>query len=186
MTEENRDPFAEIDAMKAVATALQGLDDDAIARIVRWQIDQYGVEIGGVRPKRKAGGNAGGGIGGTFEEIDAETPSDFESAAELMAAAKPSTDVEKVLVTAYWFQVMQNQSDLESQSINTELKHQGHGVKNITTAFDGLMSQKPQLAIQLRKSGTSRQARKKYKLTTEGIQKVRRMIAGTNGNGEDE
>ena len=182
MSEETRDPFAELDAMKAIATALKELDDEAIGRVIRWQIDQYGIEAPAAKAKR------GKPIGSRAaeEEDTVEWSTEFGSAAELLAAANPGTDVDKVLVTAYWFQVIQNQSDLESQSINTELKHQGHGVKNITTAFARLMAQKPQLAIQLRKSGTSKQARKKYKITNEGIQKVRRMIAGTNGNDDDE
>lgn len=181
MAEEHRDPFAEIEAMKAVATALQGLDDDAIARVVRWQIDQYDVVVAGIKRTRlKAGG-----LEPSDDDGD-EAIVDFESAAELLAAAQPQTDVEKVLVTGYWFQVVQNQSELESQSINTELKHQGHGIKNITSAFAGLINQKPQLVIQLRKGGSSRQARKKYKLTTEGIQRVRRMIADASGNEEYE
>jgi len=182
MTEQARDPFAEIDAMKAVATAFEGLDDDAIARVVRWQIDQYGVSAGAPRRVgQRMQTNSGGSI-----LSESESLTDFESAAELMAAARPRTEVEKVLVAGYWFQVVQNQSDLEGQTINTELKHQGHGVKNVTTAFAGLISQKPQLAIQLRKAGTSKQARKKYKLTIEGIKKVQQMIAGIRENEDDE
>jgi hypothetical protein len=178
---DNRNPFAEIEAMKAIATALSDLEDEAIARVIRWQIDQYGVEVargGRLRPK--------GGTPETPESGLLAESIEFDTAAELMAAANPRTDVEKVLVAGYWFQVVQNQSDLEGQTINTELKHQGHGVKNVTNAFAGLMSQKPQLAIQLRKAGTSKQARKKYKLTTEGIKKVQRMIAGLNGSENDE
>lgn len=181
--EVERDPFAELEAMKSIATALKGLDDEAIGRIVRWQIEQYAVDIGGAASKRKASPQAE--QRHQSEEI-AETEVAFESAAELLATARPSTDAEKVLVTGYWFQVLQSHPDLEGQIINTELKHQGHGVKNITNAFAGLMGQKPQLAIQLRKSGTSKQARKKYKLTTEGILKVRRMISDLSGNGDDE
>ena len=105
-------------------------------------------------------------------------PPEFESAAELLAMASPSTDVERVLVVGYWFQEHQGNEDLDSQTINTELKHQGHGVGNITKAFGGLISQKPQLVIQLRKSGNSRQARKKYKLTTAGIKRVNAMLTG--------
>jgi hypothetical protein len=180
MPEVERDPFAALEAMKAIATALKNLDDDAVARIVRWQIDQYAVDVSGVGRIRRSGPQE------SSESVHEVAATVFETAAELMAAANPRTDTEKVLVTGYWFQVIQNQSDLESQAINTELKHQGHGIKNVTTAFSGLINQKPQLVIQLRKAGTSKQARKKYKLTNEGIKKVQRMIAGLNGGDSEE
>jgi predicted transcriptional regulator len=38
------------------------------------------------------------------------------------------------------------------------------------------MGFKPQLAIQLKKSGNAKQARKKYKVTKEGIKKVEEML----------
>jgi DNA-binding PadR family transcriptional regulator len=39
------------------------------------------------------------------------------------------------------------------------------------------IDREPKLIIQLRKSGTTRQARKKYKVTDEGFAEVGRMIA---------
>ena len=39
------------------------------------------------------------------------------------------------------------------------------------------MGAKPQLAIQLKKSGNAKQARKKYKVTKAGIAKVEEMMA---------
>jgi len=169
-------PLAEIEAMKAVASALDGLGEGAIDRVLRWALEHYEVPFGSVGRKRLVANAVA-----TDDQHPASTSGEFETAAELMAAAGPKTDAEKVLVVGYWFQVVQNQSDLEAQSINTELKHQGYGVKNITSAFGVLINQKPQLAIQLRKSGTSKQARKKYKLTTAGVQKIDRMLQGTDG-----
>jgi hypothetical protein len=60
--------------------------------------------------------------------------------------------------------------------VNKELKLLGEGVPNITMAVDALRSQKPALAVQLQKSGKTRQARKTYKLTVAGIKEVERMI----------
>jgi hypothetical protein len=54
----------------------------------------------------------------------------------------------------------------------------GHRVPNITIAMDELQRQKPQLAVQLRKAGTTKQARKTYKITTEGIKYVEAMLKG--------
>jgi DNA-binding PadR family transcriptional regulator len=51
-------------------------------------------------------------------------------------------------------------------------------VSNITTALSSLIERKPQLVIQTRKSGNSKQARKRYRLTDAGIRAVERMISG--------
>jgi hypothetical protein len=82
-------------------------------------------------------------------------------------------------VASYWFQELQSQESLESQPVNTALKNLGHGVNDITSAFSGLMSRRPRLVIQVEKSGKSRQARKKYRMTDAGKKRVRAMIAGT-------
>ena len=163
----------ELKAMHSIGEALSKLDPNSRERVLRWAFDIYNANL----PKN---------MGDQKQQIkDDESPDviknqdsqeHFESAAELLASASPSSDVERVLVVGYWFQELQGHPDLDSQSINTELKHQGHGVKNITSAFGGLISQKPQLVIQLKKSGNSKQARKKYKLTTAGVKRVKTML----------
>jgi hypothetical protein len=101
----------------------------------------------------------------------------FSNIAEFYAAANAQSESEKVAVVSYWFQVNESSSDLDSQRINKELKHLGHGVSNVTAAFSSLMSRKPQLVIQTRKSGTSQQARKRYMLTNEGKKFVEGLLA---------
>lgn len=156
----------ELTAMTALADALNGLEDDARARVLRWAADRFGVTLG--KPARG------------LNRDDTGEEGEWEDLASLFIAANPSTDAEKVLVGGYWFQVVEGFSDLEGGTINTELKHLGHGVSNITRAFDDLKSRKPALAIQTQKSGKSKQARKKYKITNEGIKHVKKMLSGAN------
>jgi DNA-binding PadR family transcriptional regulator len=61
------------------------------------------------------------------------------------------------------------------------MKHLGHGVKNITSALSSLMNEKPQRVVQLKKSGSTKQARKQYKVTEAGKNAVRRMLEGVDG-----
>ena len=96
--------------------------------------------------------------------------------ADLYAAAEPKGDAEKALVAAYWVQQIKGSGDFDAATINKELKHLGHGVGNITAALGSLIARKPNLVIQTRKAGTSQQARKRYKLTTEGLKYVDNMI----------
>ena len=77
---------------------------------------------------------------------------------------------------------MQGEADFDAQSVNTKLKHLGHGVGNITQALDVLKDRRPQLIVQLRKSGTTKQARKKYKVTTAGKSAVEAMLANGLGS----
>jgi hypothetical protein len=49
-------------------------------------------------------------------------------------------------------------------------------VSNITEALDTLKNQKPALVLQLKKSGTTVQARKTYKVTNEGARRIRQLM----------
>lgn len=177
MDGEMHDPMLEIDAMRDIAEALEKLEEAARIRVLRWASERYGM----------AGLNLKSPKVDTVTRVEVASVSDateFESAAELLAAAEPGSEAEKALVVGYWFQVIQGQDDIESQEVNTELKHQGHGLSNVTRAFDSLMRMRPQPVIQVRKSGSSKQARKKYRLTTHGIQLVRKLLDGKGGNGD--
>ena len=102
----------------------------------------------------------------------------YASFADLFSAAGPETNARKALVAGYWLQVCQNAENFDGFSANSELKQLGEGLVNITVAIDGLKNEKPALAMQTRKSGNSRQARKTYKLTVAGIKAVEDMIDG--------
>lgn len=165
---EDNDPFAEVDAMRKVAEALQPLGADAAARVLRWAQESYRSR--GLAPLPLT------------VESDRTMPAavsinpQFSDIAELFAAASPKHGPEKALVTAYWIQQVQGRQDFDAHTINTELKHLGHGVANITVTLGALISLRPQQVIQVRKAGTSNQSRKTYRLTREGIQKVERML----------
>lgn len=175
MDEINKDPLLEIDAMRAVADALKGLDPQGRTRVLNWAAAAFGTVALVSRDSTEPLPSAGA-VSSSSSRVPERPTSAFESIADLYAAAQPSGDAEKALVGAYWFQVVKGEQDFDSQTINRELKHLGHGVSNITQALNALISRKPQVVIQTRKSGTSQQARKRYKLTTSGQQVAERMI----------
>lgn len=98
--------------------------------------------------------------------------------AELDDAAAPKSNADTALIAGYWLQVCQGAETFDGFSANRELKHLGKGIANITHALESLKNQKPSLALQLRKSGKSQQARKTFKLTVAGIKAVEAMING--------
>jgi hypothetical protein len=81
-------------------------------------------------------------------------------------------------VAAYWVQVHEGQGQWQSRRLNSELKHLGHAIPNITEALNSNMRKKPQRVIQLKKSGSAKQANKTYKATNEGIVYVQGMLSG--------
>lgn len=175
MTDENTDPLAEINAMKSVAEALTLLDEAACGRVLRWASDRFGAKIPVLQqsPASEVEEDISQ-AGDKPKQTEEQTYSDI---ADLYAASHPSNDPEKALIVGYWFQIIEGQGDFDSQRINKELKHLGHGVSNITSAMSSLIGRKPALVMQTKKSGNSQQARKKYKLTHEGIKRVKEMIS---------
>ncbi len=168
-------------AMVQIKEALSGLDERALARVLNWAAtwaaDVYGISIRTEGSKKATEGSQKETEG---EDQDEDTPAprnkELDTIASLYDAARPSSEADKVLVVGYWLQKVQGQETLEAQDVNNELKNLGYAIKNITRAFSALMNQKPQLAVHVRKSGSTQQARKQYKITTAGLHKVDEML----------
>ncbi len=80
------------------------------------------------------------------------------------------------MVAAYFHQTLKGEPDFDSQSLNSQLKHLGFPSANITRDMERLVGRSPKPIIQTRKEGTTRQARKKFRLTQEGIRAVEAML----------
>jgi len=176
MTDINQD--AEFSAMHILYGALEPLDDEARSRVVNYVIARLDIGVQRVIKAQSPLSNATEGEADdpSLKEEQSAAPK-FGSLAELYdAAGNPHGNGEKALVAGYWLQVCGGNENFDSQSINKELKNLGEGVANITAALEYLKNQKPALAIQLKKSGTSQQARKIFKVTVAGIKAVEAMI----------
>jgi hypothetical protein len=161
----------EFEATRAVYNALEPLDDDARERVVS--------HVSGMLEINAAAKDDDDEV---QEEVVVETPADapttFKTFAELFDAADPQTAADKALVAGYWLQVCEGGESFDGQRANKELNHLGHKLGNITNALTALNVLKPSLAIQLKKSGNTRQARKTYKITVAGIEAVKAMLNG--------
>ena len=82
-----------------------------------------------------------------------------------------------MLVAGYWLQAIKGEPSFQALELNKELKNLGHPIGNVTDALTSNKDRKPSRILQLRKAGSSRQARKTYKLTHEGLIFVQGMIA---------
>lgn len=168
----------EFSAMQDVYAALEPLSDEARTRVAEYVIARLEITL---RAQAKASAVAQDGIvdDGHPEITEQEKSAPkYGSFAELFDDAQPTSNAEKALVAGYWLQVCEGGETFDGQSANTELKHLGHRVANVTNAIDSLKGQKPALALQIKKAGKSQQARKVYKITVAGIRRVEEMVSG--------
>lgn len=177
MDQEKTTPDDEISATSAVYKALSALDPEARTRVVTYVTAMLEIPTTRTDPISAKDPEI---ADDEFAELDFDedraTP--FASFAELFDAAQPQTTARKALLAGYWLQVCQGAESFDGQSANRELNHLGHRIPNITNAISSLNAEKPALAIQLKKSGSSQQARKTYKVTAAGIAAVRTMLNG--------
>lgn len=164
-------PHLELDVMAKMATLLEPLDQQARGRAMLWLIQSLEIELPQIQASKLRMNSAASAPSNSAS-------SSYETLADLFHAASPRTDREKALVAAYWIQTSKEVSQFASQEVNSELKHLGFGVSNITDALTQLMNEKPSLVIQLKKSGNSKQARKTYKVTDAGNRKVEEILSG--------
>ena len=167
-------PTTEFEAFQKVHDALVGLDEDTRRRILSSVSTLLGIAATAT-PAVKPGMPLEAIVEAAADEEQQDR--NFAEFAELYASADPNSNADKALVAGYWLQVCQGAENFAGQSVNTELNHLGHKVANITNALSSLNEAKPNLVLQLRKSGKTQQARKTYKLSNEGIKRVKEMIS---------
>lgn len=178
------DPTEELSVMMEVSTSLGRLDGDvdALRRVLKWICSRHLPPDDAMSTSESEHTSSapatttGTPLTPNGDVAPAPTGRMFHSLPDLYAAVSPDSNAERVLVVGYWFQVVLDESDLDGFKINRELRHLGHGIVNITTALSSLIDRRPQLVIQTRKSGNSKQARKRYRLTDAGIRVVQQMI----------
>lgn len=163
---------AEIDAMSRVSSALSPLEEEARGRVLRWASERFGVAIGSDRRSDRDADDAGEDPEGEDVAKD-NTYTDF---ADLVSDYAPRTDVDRALVAGYWFQVVQGQPTFQGAEVNRALTNLGHALGNVTDALSSNMSKKPQLVLQVGKTGRTKQARKTYKLSAAGVQAVKARL----------
>jgi hypothetical protein len=162
----------EIEAMGQIDGALSALEADARERVLTWAMAKFGD--GTSLPTGAPQGS--GGINDARREDDEQLSQTFSRISDLVDAANPSSGLDYVLLGSYWFHEVEGGESFTGQQVNSALKDLGHGSANITASYNSLKSRKPPLARQIQKSGASKQARKQYRLTTEGIRAVERML----------
>jgi hypothetical protein len=111
-------------------------------------------------------------------------PRGAASMGSLLGQWQPETMAERALIGAYTLSRGKADKTVTSQAINAELKRAGIPVPNITRAIESNLRAKPPLMMQKKKMGTTRQARKQYAITPEGVEFVENKLRSAAGGEE--
>jgi hypothetical protein len=136
-----------------------------------------GEEGGEEAPRRRPGRPKGSGTGRRGPRGGMGMPA-------LLGQWTPETMAERALMGAYTLSRGKADKTVTSQAINAELKRAGIPVPNITRAIESNLRAKPPLMVQKKKMGTTRQARKQYAITPEGVEFVENKLQSSGGGEE--
>ena len=172
-TSKNKD----IAAFEAIYKILEPLDEETRERVFTSVATMLNMKTYGVGPSKPFKGSQ------TPETEDGVVDGkrnlfEYDTFAELYASAGPTSNADKALIAGYWLQVCQGAGNFTGHSANKELADLGYRLTRITDALSFLINAKPELVLQIKKQGRSRQARKIYKLSKAGINQVEEMING--------
>lgn len=172
MNEAAAEEDLELAAMSGIGKLLSPLEPDARSRVMAWVCAKFGLE-------RTMLSSHNGQNAGTREVETPASPNDtslLKDLATLLEAASPTSDKERLLVAAYWMQEIQKEK-VTAIPINKQLTQFGYPVSHISQAFDILITQKPALVLQTHKSGSTKQAKRTYKLTAQGIKAAKALLS---------
>ncbi len=153
----------EIESMEKISKALQLLEDEAArARVLKWAVERFGLPAGANLPRN---------IKEAPQFLTASTVvADRGDYHDFIDSVEAKTGLDRILTVSYWFQAIQGADSFDSYKINTELKNLGFPSANITRDMQALISRRQ--VLQVRKEGTTKQARKRYRLTRKGLERV--------------
>ena len=100
----------------------------------------------------------------------------YKTIENLFLGANVTTVASRILLAAAYLQEKLNYKEVSSFDINSRLKKLGYGISNITTAINGLLSKKPPLMKQTKKEGSSKQAKRKFVVTEEGLEAAKTFL----------
>ncbi|UCH92754.1 MAG: hypothetical protein JSV88_20995 [Candidatus Aminicenantes bacterium] len=190
----------EINALSDVYESLKGLNHAQIKRIIDWVTSKFGLDDRSgvtdiqpgsvepivsevVEPVKKRRGRRPKGFRPDVEEPQPQVVPPvrkglmkYETLEELFSGSTVKTVVAKILLAAAFLQENKNKKELSSYDISSSLKASGQPLKNASIGINSLMSRKPPLLIQTGTFGDSKQSRRKFRVTEEGLRIARNYI----------
>ncbi|UCH92405.1 MAG: hypothetical protein JSV88_19200 [Candidatus Aminicenantes bacterium] len=101
---------------------------------------------------------------------------EYDNFEDLLLFSNSKTNTAKILLAAAFLQDKKNLKEFGSYDISSMFKKIGEEVKHPSAAINSLMSKKPPLLVQTGTQGTSKQSRRKFRVTEEGLKMARNYI----------
>lgn len=98
----------------------------------------------------------------------------YKTIENLFLSANVNSVSSRILLAAAYLQEKKGLEELSSYDINSRLKKLGYGVPNITNSINSLLNKN--LMKQTRKQGDSKQAKRKFVVTSDGLQLARTYL----------
>jgi hypothetical protein len=173
----------ELQAMGLVFESLRNLDSDQQRRVLRWVTDR----LESPEPTGTVASTATPIVEGppqmTVEKVETKsmTPdkkdiSHYDTVLELFADATAKKSTSKVLLMAAYLQERHSFKEITSYEINFRLKRIGHKVTNISSLINSLLNRRPHLVIQVGADTHKKQARRKFRVTDDGLKEARSFL----------
>lgn len=168
----------ELEAMARANAAIKDLIEEERIRVIQWLAAKY---MGNYSPQHSSTSNVLG-PGTEADKRDTDTPegddSDgFDSFAEMLASSSSDTPVNRVLLSAYWVQVVEGADSFKTFELNKHLKDTGNFDRNIADKLRSLRGTKPAKIIQLAKANTGAgKGHRTMKLTIHGISEAEKLL----------
>jgi len=168
----------ELQAMSQVFEALKSLNNGQQRRIIHWVRDRLSSpepeiiqpapapEAETIKPEPE------------IIQVDKKDLTRFDTVLDLFAESNVKKATSKILLMAAFLQERHNYHEFSSYDVNFRLKRIGHGVTNISSLINGILNKKPALMMQLDSENHSKQARRKFKVTAEGIKVAKSYLKG--------
>lgn len=169
---------SELEALNKINEAIRELPEDAKVRVIAWLINKYSIHSGHspvLTPKVLTNVDTHNEQENIIEP-DVMSITSYATAADLLAKCNPNKENEKILIVSAFLQAKNPTKDLTGYEVNHTLKNIGHKVNDFSHNIDSLMKRKPQLMIQTKKSGNTRQAKRNYRVTDEGMKEIERLV----------
>jgi hypothetical protein len=169
----------EILALGQVFESLKGLNKAEISRIIRWAGDRFSREEYVPAPVSDVETEMVAPADEDIEERGKATKkdlTDYESIADLFAAANLKRATAKIILMAAYMQERLNFKEMTSQDITNRLKRVDKSIRNVSVSISNILLKKPPVMIAIKKEGDAMQGRRKFRVTNEGVALARKYL----------
>jgi hypothetical protein len=169
----------EIIAMNKVLNIFRILDNEKRKRIIHWLKDRFGLTVDkpphaltqplNIKKQTKSKPIVKEEPEKAVKPLEKRGIKQYDTVLDLFSEARVKKSTDKILLMAAYLQERHNFKEITTYDINFRLKRIKHGVTNISSIINGILKGKPQLLDEIKNKEQTKHARRKFKVTEEGL-----------------